>query len=126
MASVLLVDDDRTMVGLLGSLLKLDGFEPIDGAGGRDLLSAVRARGPDIILMDVHLAGRDGLALLRSLKDDPQTAAIPVVMTSGMEMSDECNRLGAAEFLLKPYAPESLVEVLRRHTMKPKRNPEND
>jgi len=43
-------------------------------------------------------------------------ASIPVVMTSGMELSEECRRLGAAEFLLKPYAPETLVEILRRLT----------
>ncbi len=116
MPTVLLVDDDRTMIGLLGSLLKLEGFETIDGAGGVDLLPAVRARRPDAILMDVFLAGRDGLGLLRSLQDDPQVASIPVVMTSGMELSEECRRLGAAEFLLKPYAPETLVEILRRLT----------
>ena len=119
MPSVLLVDDDRTMVGLLGSLLKLEGFEAIDGAGGSDLLLTVRARRPDAILMDVFLAGKDGLGLLRSLKSDPQVADIPVVMASGMEMADECRRLGAAEFLLKPYAPETLVEVLRRLTLNP-------
>jgi CheY-like chemotaxis protein len=119
MPSVLLVDDDRTMVGLLSSLLTLDGFEAIDGAGGSDLLLTVRGRRPDAILMDVFLAGRDGLGMLRSLKGDPQVADIPVVMTSGMEMSEECRRLGAAEFLLKPYAPETLVEVLRRLTLNP-------
>jgi CheY-like chemotaxis protein len=120
MSSVLLIDDDRTMVGLLGALLKLDGFETIDGAGGKDLLALVHQRRPDAILMDVHLADRDGLGLLRDLKQDPQAAEIPVVMTSGMEMSAECLRLGADQFLLKPYAPEALVEILRQLTHKPR------
>jgi CheY-like chemotaxis protein len=119
MTAVLLVDDDRTMVGLLGALLKLDGFDSIDGAGGKDLLALVHARRPDVILMDVHLADRDGLSLLAALKQDPQAAEIPVVMTSGLEMSAECHRLGAESFLLKPYAPERLVEVLRALTDNP-------
>ena len=120
MPTVLLIDDDRTMVGLLGALLKLDGFETIDGDGGKDLLSLVHERRPDAILMDVHLADRDGVGLLRDLKQDPQAAEIPVVMTSGMEMSTECLRLGADRFLLKPYAPEALVEILRQLTREPR------
>jgi CheY-like chemotaxis protein len=76
--------------------------------------------------MDVFLAGQDGLGLLGSLKDDPQVTDIPVVMTSGMEMSEACSQLGAAEFLLKPYEPETLVEVLRRLTTKAQEKPEND
>ncbi|MCJ7512345.1 MAG: response regulator [Anaerolineales bacterium] len=123
MPSVLLVDDDRTMVGLLHSLLKLDGFDAIDGAGGVDFVGTARAVRPDAILMDVFLSGKDGLQLLRSLKADPDTAGIPVIMTSGMEMSEECRRLGADEFLLKPYSPDTLVEVLRRITNQTNENP---
>jgi CheY-like chemotaxis protein len=123
MPTILLVDDDRTMVGLLRSLLKLDGFDTIDGAGGAKLLETARARKPDVILMDVFLAGQDGTALLTRLKRDPALAAIPVIMTSGMEMSDECRRLGADEFLLKPYQPETLVELLRRLTLNTPENP---
>ena len=123
MPTILLVDDDRTMVGLLRSLLKLNGFDTIDGAGGAQLLETARARKPDVILMDVFLAGQDGTALLTSLRRDPALAAIPVIMTSGMEMSDECRRLGADEFLLKPYQPETLVELLRRLTLNTPENP---
>jgi len=75
MPTILLVDDDRTMVGLLRSLLKLDGFDTIDGAGGAQLLETARARKPDVILMDVFLAGQDGTALLTRLKRDPALAA---------------------------------------------------
>jgi CheY-like chemotaxis protein len=123
MPTVLLVDDDRTMVGLLRSLLKLDGFDTIDGAGGAQLLDTARDRMPDVILMDVFLAGQDGMGLLASLKRDPALEPIPVIMTSGMEMSDECRRLGAAEFLLKPYPPETLVAMLRRLTLNTQETP---
>jgi CheY-like chemotaxis protein len=116
MPRVMIIDDDQTMVGLLQSLLRLDGFETVDGAGGEDLLGRTRAAQPDAILMDVYLADKDGLELLGALKADPALTAIPVIMTSGMDMSEECRQLGAEEFLAKPYSPDDLVALLRRLT----------
>lgn len=116
MPRVMILDDDSTMSSLLRTLLQLDGFEPFSGPIGGDVLSNVKAESPDAVLLDVFLAQKDGMEILRGLKHDPETAHIPVVMTSGMDVSEACQGHGAEAFLLKPYSPDQLVEVLHRLT----------
>lgn len=116
MARVMILDDDSTMSSLLRTLLQLDGFETFSGPIGGDILMAVKAEMPDAVLLDVFLAKKDGLEVLRALRQDPQTAPIPVVMTSGMDVAEQCQRQGADAFLLKPYSPDQLVDVLHRLT----------
>jgi CheY-like chemotaxis protein len=112
-ARILVVDDDQIMVSLLHTLLQLDGFEVLGGNLSEPIVEAVRASRPDLILMDVFLRGTDGLDVLSQLKSDPALAGTPVVMCSGMDVSDQCTLRGAQAFLLKPYSPDHLLETIR-------------
>ena len=113
MPKVLIVDNDRTTVSLLKILFELDGYT-VHIAGDPDLvLDEVRQTAPDIVLMDVFLSGGDGLELLKRMRHDPDLAGVPVLMTSGMDLTDECLAAGAQGFLVKPYAPEQLTEALQ-------------
>jgi CheY-like chemotaxis protein len=114
MAKVLLVDNDATTVSLLKMLLELDGHQVGVCARPTTLIDSVAADVPDLVLMDVFLAGVDGLELLRQMRADSRFDTIPVIMTSGMELSEECSRAGANGFLLKPYTPEQLTEVMKQ------------
>lgn len=114
MAKVLVVDNDATTVSLLRILLQLDGYAVLDCGLAFHVLETVSREKPDLILMDVFLTGGDGLALLRHLRADPATARLPVVMTSGMELSEQCAQAGANSFLLKPYSPEQLAATMKR------------
>ena len=112
MAKVLIVDNDRTTVSLLKILLELDGHS-VAVAGAPDaFLEDVHRVGPDIVLMDVFLAGGDGLDLLRKMRAEPLLASVPVLMCSGMNLAEECAAAGANGFLLKPYTPEQLSSAL--------------
>jgi CheY-like chemotaxis protein len=122
MAKVLIVDNDRTTVSLLKILLELEGHAVATAHHPASLLDDVRQAAPDVVLMDVFLTGADGLDLLRRLRAEPDLSAIPVLMTSGMNLAEECSQAGANEFLLKPYAPEQLTEALQR-TLAPKGKP---
>ena len=122
MAKVLIVDNDRTTVSLLKILLELDGHTVEAANHPARLLDDVRQAAPDVVLMDVFLTGGDGLDLLRRLRAEPDLSAIPVLMTSGMNLAEECSEAGADGFLLKPYAPEQLTEALQR-TLVPKGKP---
>jgi len=110
---ILVVDDDQIMVSLLHTLLQLDGFEVLSGQPNVPFLESARASRPDLILMDVFLRGTDGLDLLSQLKSDPEMSGTPVVMCSGMDVSEQCTTRGAQAFLLKPYSPDHLLTTIR-------------
>ena len=115
MAKLLIVDDDHTMVSLLATLLELDGFEvrPVTQPG--DLVQDLREDRPDLLIMDVFLVNGDGIELLREVRSDSELEALPVIMTSGMDVEDQCLEAGANGFMLKPYPPPDLIEMIREN-----------
>lgn len=116
MPTVMIVDDDKTMSSLLETLLHLDGYEVIRAGAPVDFLARVENERPDLVLLDVFLQGGvEGYSLVRQLRAHPSEhlANLPVIMTSGMEVSTECSQAGASAFLLKPYDPEQLLQIIQ-------------
>jgi two-component system alkaline phosphatase synthesis response regulator PhoP len=110
---LLIVDDDMTMVRLLQTLLELDGFEVLPATRPEGLVEKVIQERPDLVLMDVYLSDQDGIELLRDIRTRPEVAHIPIIMTSGMDVSDQCLEAGANGFVLKPYSPPDLIGLIR-------------
>ncbi len=115
-AKLMLVDDDASVVGLLRTLLELDGFNVELATDPDRVLDRIKAERPDLVVMDVFLSRVDGVELLREVRATPEIAEIPVIMTSGMDVSDRCMDAGANGFALKPYDPPELIGMIRRHT----------
>jgi DNA-binding response OmpR family regulator len=113
MAKILLAEDDLTMVSLLKTLLKMEGFEVIALDVDADIPAAVGREMPDAIFMDVHLGEQSGMNVLQAIRKNPETARVRVVMTSGLNMEQECLNLGANAFLQKPFMPDELISVLK-------------
>ncbi len=113
MPKVLLLEDDRDMVALLRTFLELEGFTVRALTLGEPVLPLVESENPDVVLLDVFLAGQNGLQILESIRAHPRLGATRVVMVSGMDVSTECKKKGADAFLLKPYMPDDLVRLLR-------------
>lgn len=114
MSKVLLAEDDHTMVSLLQTLLKMEGFEVVTALDKKEsFLEVVRQEKPDVILLDVHLGDRNGLDLVRDLRADEQLKDTRVVMCSGINVEAECLASGADDFLLKPYVVDDLLRKLR-------------
>lgn len=111
---ILLTEDDITMVSLLKTLLKMEGFDVVATQADADVPEAVRAEKPDILLMDVHLANQSGLDILDNVRNAQDIRATCVVMTSGANIQDECMQHGANGFLLKPYMPDELIATLKQ------------
>lgn len=114
MVKVLLAEDDATMVGLLTTLLGMEGFQvaalrPEDP----DVQTAVRRERPDIVLLDVHLPGQNGVDIVRDLRQHDDTRGLRVVMSSGLNLKTECMAGGADAFIQKPYMPDDLIRLLR-------------
>jgi CheY-like chemotaxis protein len=114
MPKVLLAEDDTIMVSLLKTLLKMEGYTVVAVDADADVPAAVRAESPDVLLLDVHLSRQDGLAILDQLRATPDTQSLNVVMSSGMNLREECLKRGASDFLLKPYMPDDLVTMLKK------------
>ncbi len=110
----MIVDDDRTMNTLLKTLLELDGFAVVLAPTGDLVLPTALAEKPDAVLMDVHIAGANGMELLRQIRLHPVLSGLPVVMSSGMDMEYECRKSGADAFILKPYPPDQLCSTLKK------------
>ena len=116
MPRVLLIEDDATMLSLLTTLLKLEGFEVRNLEVGEktDIIGGVREANPDVLLMDVHLAGeRNGVEVLREMRAQDDLKSLAVIMSSGMPLEEDCMRAGATHFLLKPYMPDALIKVIK-------------
>ena len=113
MAKILLAEDDITMVSLLKTLLKMEGFEVLALDVDADIPAAVDHEKPDAIFMDVHLGDKSGMQVLQAIRNNPGTANVRVVMTSGLNVEQECLNLGANAFLQKPFMPDELISVLK-------------
>ena len=110
MARILVADDDKVMLGLLKTLMEMEGNEVVAVTRPEDILPAVQAEKMTLILMDYHLAGGNSMEALRILKNDAVLKEIPVLVTSGMDRELECKKLGAESFILKPFRPNELLE----------------
>lgn len=111
---ILLAEDDITMVSLLKTLLKMEGFEVVALQADADVPAAVRIENPDVLLLDVHLSRQSGLEILEELRNSEDTKNVRVVMSSGASVKEECIRRGANGFLLKPFMPDDLITILRQ------------
>lgn len=114
MARVMLVEDDQTMVSLLTTLLKIDGFEVIAVNADEDVPAAVNRENPDALLMDVYLSNQNGLEILHAIRTSKDNFQARIIMISGMNLREECMRSGADGFLLKPFSPDDLVTLLNK------------
>jgi CheY-like chemotaxis protein len=112
---VLIVDDDRTMVSLLQTLLEMDGFEVAAIRDWGAILETIRAEMPDLVIMDYFLPQQEGLDIVVAMRGDPQLADVRIIMTSGMDMSEQCIGAGVNDFLLKPYTPEQLSASIQEN-----------
>lgn len=113
MPKVMLAEDDHTMVSLLKTLLRMDGFDVIAIDADDDVPAAVARVCPDVLLMDVHLSNQNGLEILDVIRDSKNICDVRVIMISGLNLKDECLKRGANDFLLKPFMPGDLIAKLK-------------
>jgi DNA-binding response OmpR family regulator len=111
---VMLVDDDRTMVKLLKTLLELDGFEVFIVRQGDTLIETALETSPDIFLMDYHLPDSTGAELVRLIRANSALADIPVIIASGMDVEEEVIAAGADAFLVKPFDLDDLPNLFMK------------
>jgi two-component system, chemotaxis family, response regulator PixH len=116
MTTVLLVEDTMTEAVIIGGTLRNAGFEIIQALSSEEAKVKLSQRRPDLIVLDVVLPGESGFELCRELKENADTASIPIVMcsTKNSEMDKFWGmKQGAAAYLTKPVVPEDLVRTVK-------------
>jgi two-component system phosphate regulon response regulator PhoB len=116
MPKVLLAEDDQTMVTLLKTLLKMEGYQVSALDADEDIVEATLNENPDVLLMDVHMLHVNGIEVLTTLRATPGGENVRVVMTSGLDFRDMCLARGANAFIQKPFMPDELINELKRVT----------
>jgi DNA-binding NtrC family response regulator len=113
--TVLLVDDDRSVLEALSALLQTDGWDVATAATGKEAIGKFDALTPDVVLLDVALPDVSGVQVLELLKQ--RSESTPVIMISGAGTIDvvvECVKRGAETFLQKPFGHEALLLAMEQ------------
>ena len=113
MTTVLVVDDEPRITGLVRDYLDQAGFSVLEAADGETALEVFRARRPDAVVLDLGLPGMDGLDVVRELRSGSD---VPIVILTAR--ADETDRvvgleLGADDYVVKPFGPKELVARIR-------------
>jgi signal transduction histidine kinase/CheY-like chemotaxis protein len=120
-ATVLVVDDDKTVRELLTRHLAREGFTTVTAAGGFEGLRLARQLQPTAITLDVMMPDMDGWTVLAAIKGDPELADIPVILVTIVDEKNRGYALGATDYMVKPIDRERLVAALRRISGAPDR-----
>jgi len=110
---VLIADDDADILLLVKAVLERSGHEVVAVSDGAEALAIVRARKPDLAVLDISMPEVDGLEVLRRLRADPTTSELPVVLLSARAQEADVERgfaIGASAYLKKPFSPRELSE----------------
>lgn len=108
--TALVIDDDPDILDFLHTLLELEGYQVTVTTRGDDLEMLRRESLPDLILLDVFLSGTDGREIVKELKQQEQTRAIPVIMFSARaDVEAMARAAGADDFLVKPFNVDTLL-----------------
>ena len=115
---LLLVEDNMVNRRMAQFLLKSRGFVVIEAVTGEEAIQLARAERPDLIIMDLQLAGIDGFTATRAIKADPATRHIPVVAMTAYAMSGDRERAleaGCDGYITKPIDTKEFPATIARH-----------
>lgn len=116
MTKILVAEDERDIRDLIGFTLRFAGFEVVTVPDGAEAVQATPQEMPDMILMDVRMPRMTGYEACTHIKADPKLSHIPVVFLSAKGQDSEIRTgldAGASEYLLKPFAPDELVQHVK-------------
>ena len=115
--TVMVVDDDADILDMTRLVLEGGGYSVLGAGSGSEALRTLERDRPDLILLDINMPEMDGWQVLRVLKVDERTSAIPVAMFSiKMEVRDRLHGLqeGAFDYITKPFSTDELLQRVRR------------
>jgi len=114
---VLVIDDSITIVTVFKKILRSAGYVTLEALDAEHGVKIARSENPELIFLDIVLPGMNGFAALRTLRRDPATQDIPIIMISGNEQATEQffgTRIGADDFMKKPFSRYEIFARIER------------
>ncbi len=115
--TVLAIDDSASIRQMVAFTLKSSGYEVIEAVDGQDGLDKAKSRTVNLVLTDQNMPRMDGLTLIKSLRALPQYKSVPILMLtteSSEAMKSQGRTAGATGWLVKPFDPMKLIEVVKK------------
>ena len=115
MKRILFADDEPQLRILLNATLSINEYQLFEAADGAQALAMIEAHKPDLVILDWMMPKLTGIQVAESLRDNPQTASIPVIMLTarGMQRDRQIGKLAAIkEYVVKPFSPNTLLEIV--------------
>jgi len=116
--SILVVDDQPLTIKLIQSILAGEGYQVRVAANATEALQAIQSSEPNLILMDIHLPGLDGLALTKLLRSNPELRHVKIIAISAYSLTENDERIAAAGcdgFIPKPIDTRALASSIRKY-----------
>ena len=117
MHSILAVDDSASMRQMVSFTLKSAGYTVVEAVDGQDAFEKAQGRSFDLVLTDQNMPRMDGISLTKKLRETPQFKTTPILMLT-TESSDQMKQAGRAAgatgWLVKPFDPNKLIEVIKK------------
>lgn len=113
---ILVVDDDPTMVKLINVNLKLNNYSVVEATSGEQALEILEEQPLDLVVLDIMMPGVDGWEVLKRIRSAEDTQELPVILVTAKTQDSDVIRgweLGADEYVIKPFNPLLLVEVIK-------------
>jgi DNA-binding response OmpR family regulator len=117
---VLVIDDDKAILEAVGSILKYEDYDVRTTVTPENINDDIDEFNPDLILLDINLGSFNGLQICRTLKGNPQTKSIPVIILSADDsIFDAIQIFGADDIILKPLDLNILLETVGKYLLAP-------
>ncbi|HTP79201.1 MAG TPA: response regulator [Bacteroidota bacterium] len=115
MKTILIVDDEDSLRKGMAMTLTKKGYRALEAEDGMVGLSVATEQKPDLIISDVYMDNMNGFIMVENLQQDPETAAIPVIlMTSAAQAAGAWTVVGAVEYMNKPFTMDALLTTVKR------------
>ena len=117
-AKILVVEDNAMNMELATDLLETQGYQVLQATAVPEAREILRARTPDLILLDIQLPGVDGLALAEELQNDPRTKGIPIVALTAHAMKgdeEKARKAGCRTYIAKPIEMHAFLATVAQH-----------
>jgi two-component system chemotaxis response regulator CheY len=115
--TILAIDDSASIRQMLAFTLKSSGYDVIDAVDGVDGVEKAKSANIDLVLTDQNMPRMDGLTLIKTLRAMPQFQSVPILMLtteSSDTMKQQGRAAGATGWLVKPFDPQKLIEVVKK------------
>jgi DNA-binding response OmpR family regulator len=116
--SILVADDEPSILLSLQFLLQKAGFEVRLARNGEEVIQAVEQSTPDLLLLDAMMPQRDGYDVCQTIRADPRWTSLPIIMLTAKSRDVERQKgmaLGATDYVTKPFSTRDLVATVRKH-----------